>query len=71
MRRSPLPVYSVIENRVSVHHAGEIYMYCYRDGDEEAITQRVKDDVSQGKLHPFAGGMLCYLIRFDEAEETE
>ena len=71
MRRLPSHAYNVIENRVSVVHAGHVYMYCYRDGDEEEITEVIRKDVSTGKLHPFAGGMLVWLARIEEAEETD
>lgn len=58
MRPLPLPAYNVIENRVSVAHAGHVYMYCFMDGDEGEIAEVIRKDVSLGKLHPFAGGML-------------
>lgn len=67
MQRWQLPVYREIENRVSVTHGGHVYMYCYADGDEDEITDVIRKDVSVGKLHPFAGGMLVFLIRIDEA----
>lgn len=71
MRRLPLPASNVIENRVSVCHGGHVYMYCYRDGDEDEITKVIRQDVSIGKLHPFAGGMLVWLIRIEEADEVD
>lgn len=46
-------------------------MYCYRDGDEDEITKVIRQDVSIGKLHPFAGGMLVWLIRIEEADEVD
>lgn len=71
MRRLPSPASNAMQNRVSVSHAGHVYMYCWRDGDEEEITEIVKKDVARGRLHPFAGGMLCWLIGIGEAEETD
>lgn len=71
MRPLPLPAYNVIENRVSVAHAGHVYMYCFMDGDEGEIAEVIRQDVSLGKLHPFAGGMLVWLIGIEEAEETD
>ena len=71
MRRSQLLASNVIENRVSVVHAGHVYMYCFRDGAEEEIAEVIRQDVSLGKLHPFAGGMLILLIGIEEAEETD
>jgi hypothetical protein len=71
MPRLPLRASNVIQNRVSVIHAGHVYMYCYVDGDEEEIADVILQDVSRGKLHPFAGGMLRYLIRSDGTEATD
>lgn len=67
----PSPRYNEIENRVSVTHNGQVWMYCYRDGDEAEIVQVIKKDVSLGKLHPFAGGMLTFLIKVGDKEETD
>jgi len=71
MRPLPLRASSVIQNRVSVIHAGHVYMYCYVDGDEEEIAEVILMDVARGKLHPFAGGMLRYLIRSDGTKKTD
>lgn len=71
MRRLPLPALNAMQNRVSVAHAGHVYMYCWRDGDEEEIEEIVRRDVSRGRLHPFAGGVLCFLIKVGETEETD
>jgi hypothetical protein len=46
-------------------------MYCWHDGDEEEIEDIVRRDVARGRLHPFAGGVLCFLIKVGEAEETD
>jgi hypothetical protein len=72
MRRLPSPACeTVIQNRVSVTYKGHVYMYCWLDGDESAIAKVVRDDVETGRLHPFAGGMLCFLIEVGETEATD
>lgn len=71
MRRLQLPASNAIQNRVSVAHGGHVYMYCWRDGDEDEIEEIVRRDVATGRLHPFAGGMLCFLIKVGQAEETD
>ncbi len=72
MPRWPSPASNtVIQNRVSVTHKGHVYMYCWVDGDEAGIAKVIRDDVETGRLHPYAGGMLCFLIEVGEAEETE
>lgn len=68
MRRSPLRAYNVIENRVSVIHQGHVYMYCFHDGDEREIVRVIEGDVAVGKLHPFAGGMLRFIIEVGEGK---
>lgn len=46
-------------------------MYCFCDGDEDEIEGVIHRDVASGKLHPFAGGMLVWLVRIEATKETD